>query len=276
MAGKAGVILSDGIYGLSYNPFGKEAGSNPASFQSNDFREATKRLNFIKDARGIGVLTAPPGFGKTYALRRFAESLNPNLYQMAYICLTTVSVSEFYRQFCAALSLESSLHKSTMFRAIQDRLFILFKEKRRPFILAVDEANDLDDRALKDIKMIMNHAYDSINCFTLLLVGEPRLNHILAKPIHEALMQRITVHYNFVGLSSDETMKYIIHKITEAGGSPSILADGVAGAVHGFSNGNPRIIDNVMADALDIGAQFAKPVIDTDIILSAVENQSFQ
>ena len=273
---KAEKILSSGIYGLSYNPFGKEAGLRPTTFQSNDFREAAKRLNFIKDARGIGLFTAPPGFGKTYSLRCFAETLNPNLYQMAYICLTTVSVTEFYRQFCAALSLECSIHKSTMFRAIQERLYVLFKEKRRPFILAVDEAHDLDARALKDIKMIMNHAYDSLNCFSLLLVGEPHLNHILAKPIHEALLQRITVHYNFVGLSSDETLKYINHKITEAGGCPSILADGVAGAVHGFSNGNPRIIDNVMSDALDIGAQFAKPVIDTDIILSAVENQSFQ
>ena len=268
--------MPNGIYGLSYNPFGKQADPQQASFQSKDFKEMTSRLNYIKDIRGIGLFTAPPGFGKTYALRCFSESLNPNLYHMAYICLTTVSVREFYQQFCIALNIDVSVHKSVMFRAIQERLYSLLKEKRRPFVLAIDEAHDLDPRALEDIKMIMNHAYDSLNCFTLLLIGEPHLNQILAKPVHEALMQRITIHYNFVGLSADETIQYINHKISASGGCTSILADGVAGAVHGFSNGNPRIIDNVMSDALDIGEQLGKSVIDTDVILSAVENQSFQ
>jgi len=268
--------MSNGFYGLSFNPFNKQADPKQVSFQSDDFREMTTRLNFIKDVRGIGLFTAPPGFGKTYALRCFAESLNPNLYQLAYICLTTVSVTEFYRQFCATLNLDTAMHRSSMFKAIQERLYVLFKEKRRPFILAVDEAHHLDTRVLKDFKMILNYAYDSLNCFTLLLIGEPHLNQDLAKPVHEALSQRITIHYNFTGLSANETPQYINYKISAAGGSPSIMADGVPGAVHGFSNGNPRLIDNVMSDALDIGEQLGKRIIDTDVILSAVENQSFQ
>jgi len=264
------------FYGLSFNPFDKQADSSGACFESEDFREMTSRLNFIKDVRGIGLFTAPPGYGKTFALRCFAKALNPSLYQMAYICLTTVSVTEFYRQFCRALNLETSIHRSTMFDAIQERLYMLLKEKHRPLILAVDEAHDLDPRALKDIKMIMNHAYDSLNCFSLLLIGEPHLNSTMEKPIHEALKQRITIHYNFVGLSPTETEKYISYKISVAGGTPTILADGVAAAIHGFSRGNPRLIDNVMADMLTIGAQLGKKTIDTDLVLAAVESQSLQ
>lgn len=265
-----------GCYGLLFNPFDKQADASIACFISNDFKEMTSRLNYIKDVRGIGVFTAPPGYGKTYALRCFAAGLNPNLYQLAYICLTTVSVTEFYRQFCRTLNLESSIHRSTMFNAIQERLHSLLKEKRRPLILAVDEAHDLDPRALKDIKMIMNHAYDSMNCFSMLLIGEPHLNHILEKPIHEALRQRITIHYNFTGLSSAETQSYISHKISVAGGTPSILAEGVIGAVHGASHGNPRIIDNIMSDLLTLGAQLDKKTIDTDLVLAALEAQSLQ
>jgi len=268
--------MFNGIYGLAFNPFDKQADPRHVSFQSNDFREMTTRLNYIKDVRGIGVFTAPPGFGKTYALRCFANSLNPSLYKMAYICLTTVSVTEFYRQFCGALGIDTASQRSVMFKAIQEQLFMLFKEKRRPFILAVDEAHDLDPRALKDIKMIMNHAYDSLNCFALLLIGEPHLNSILAKPVHEALLQRVTIHYNFTGLSAEETAQYINHKIAAAGGPAGILAEGAVSAVHGFSRGNPRLIDNVMSDALIIGGQQSKTTIDTDVILSAVENQSFQ
>jgi len=268
--------LRNGLYGLSYNPFDKHANPQQSGFQSNDFREMTSRLNHIKDVRGIGLFTAAPGFGKTFALRCFAESLNPSLYQMAYICLSSVSVTEFYRQFCAALNIDSSSYRAAMFRAIQERLYYLLKEKRRPFILAVDEAHDLDPRALRDIKMIMNYAYDSLYCFTLLLIGEPRLNATLAAPVHEALHQRITIHYNFTGLSADETASYINHKLSAAGGTASILSDGAVSAIHGFSQGNPRLIDNVMSDALAFGSQFNKMVIDTDVILAAVENQVFQ
>jgi len=268
--------MFNGLYGLSFNPFDKQADPTRVSFQSNDFREMISRLNYIKDSRGIGAFTAGPGFGKTYALRCFSNNLNPNLYKMAYICLTTVSVTEFYRQFCCALNLDPIGQRAAMFKSIQQRLRQLFKENRRTFILAIDEAHDMDPRALKDIKAIMNQDYDSLNCFALLLVGEPHLNNILAKPIHEALLQRITIHYNFTGLSAEETVKYVNHKIKAAGGCTSILAESAANAVHTFSRGNPRLIDNVMSDALMIGAQQDKKTIDTDVILSAVENQSFQ
>lgn len=261
-----------GYYGLNFNPFDKEASSKNFAFVSHDFKEMADRLNFIKDTRGIGIFTAPPGYGKTFALRCFASALNPNLFQIAYICLSTVSVIDFYRQFCEALHLGVSNQKSGMFKAVQERLFALYKEKRRPLILAVDEAHELDDRILKDFKMIMNHDFDSLNCFTLLLIGEPHLNNTLQKPVHEALRQRITVHYSFEGLSDSETESYILHKLSDAGCSAPILGEGVAHTVNGASQGNPRITDSIMSAALTLGAQLEKKVIDTDVILAAVNS----
>lgn len=125
------------------------------------------------------MFTARPGMGKTYALRCFMNGLNPNQYQTAYICLSTVSVTEFYRQFCDILGLEACGNKTGMFHAIQERLYYLYKEKKQPFLLAVDEAQYLNYSILRDLKMLMNYSYDSLNCFSLILVGEPYLNHIL-------------------------------------------------------------------------------------------------
>ncbi len=64
------------------------------------------------------------------------------------------------------------------------------------------------------------------------------------------------------------------HKISMAGGSTSILADSALSAIHGHSHGTPRVIDNLMQDALRIGAQNDKQVIDSDVILAAVENRN--
>ena len=50
---------------------------------------------------------------------------------------------------------------------------------------------------------------DSKDCFSLVLIGQPMLNNILEKQIHEALKQRIIINYNFDGISEDESIEYI-------------------------------------------------------------------
>jgi type II secretory pathway predicted ATPase ExeA len=232
----------------------------------------TSRLSYLNNIRGVGLFTSAPGFGKTYALRCFAKSLDRNLNEIAYLCLSTVSTMEFYRQFCAALGIDAPHGKPAMFRAIQDRLYHLLKEKRKPFLLVFDEAHELSDTILKDLKMIMNHDYDSMNCFTISLIGEPHLNRILEKPIHEALHQRIVIHYSFSGLSDAETEQYLLHKLRTAGAADSILGNGTLPAIIGYARGCPRLLDNLMNEALMLGAQLQKPYLDTEVIMAATNN----
>ena len=103
---------------MTENPFEKSAPTKH-HFGSKDFKETAGRLQYVADTRGIAVFTSPPGGGKTYAFRCFAETLNPNLNQMAYICLSTVSVIQFYQQLCAALGVSWSTSKAAMFANIQ-------------------------------------------------------------------------------------------------------------------------------------------------------------
>ena len=95
--------MYNSFYGLSFNPFDKQQLKEKDHFVSNDFREMTNRLNYLKDIRGIGVFTARPGMGKSYALRCFAAGLNPSLFHMEYLCLSTISVADFYKQLCSIL-----------------------------------------------------------------------------------------------------------------------------------------------------------------------------
>ena len=260
------------FYGFNKNPFDKQSLAEKDAFLSKDHREATSRLSYLKNIRGIGVFTSAPGFGKTFALRCFAKSLDRNLHEVAYICLSTVSLTEFYRQFCASLGIDAPHGKPAMFKAIQDRLFHLFKEKKKPFLLIFDEAHELSSDILKDLKMIMNYDFDSLNCFTLVLAGEPHLNRILEKPIHEALRQRIAIHYSFSGLTDAETEQYVLHKLRIAGAAESILGEGTLPAIIGYARGCPRLLDNLMNEALLLGAQLEKSSLNTEIILAAANN----
>jgi type II secretory pathway predicted ATPase ExeA len=259
-------------YGFSFNPFDKHFLSEKDAFISNDHQETLARLNYLKDTRGVGLFTASAGMGKSFALRCFAKSLNPALYQVAYICLSTLSITEFYQQLCHVLRIDSCSRKNRMFRDIQSRVYSLIKEKRSPLILIIDESQELSAPILKDLKMIMNHNFDSFNCFSLVLAGEPHLRHTLQKPIHEALRQRITVHYNYEGLKPTETAAYISHKFRLAGAAENILGEGVLAAISGYASGKARLIDALMIEALTLGAQMECKVISTDIIMAATNN----
>lgn len=261
-------------YGLSFNPFDKQMTTEKDRFLSRDMAEMLKQLDYLKDTRGIGVFTARPGMGKSYALRCFAKSLNPNLYHMEYLCLSTITVAEFYRQFCDILGVSGKGGKPGMFRSIKEQVWYLYKEKRQPLLLAVDEAQYLSTGILNDLKMLLNHGYDSVNCFGLILCGEPHLNSTLRKPVHEALRQRITVHYSFQGLSDGEVADYVLHKLSCAGGSGTIIEPAALSAVHSHSQGSPRIIDNLMTAALALGAQMEQTSITPDVVLAAVASQN--
>lgn len=84
-------------------------------------------------------------------------------------------------------------------------------------------------------------------------------------------MERL--HYNYAGLSDDEFSKYILHKLQLAGASSTIIDPAALAAAHSFTQGNPRLIDNLMTDALTIGSQQDRKVIDAEIIRAAVDNQ---
>ncbi len=266
-------MMYNSFYGLSFNPFDKQQMKEKDHFISRDFLEMTNRLNYLKDIRGIGVFTARPGMGKSFCLRCFASSLNPSLFHMEYLCLSTISVADFYKQLCSILGVSDKGGKTGMFKAIQEQITYLYKDKHQPLLLAIDEAQYLSTGILNDIKMLMNYGYDSVNYFTLILCGESHLNDTLRKPVHEALRQRITVHYNYSGLSDEEVSKYILHKLQLAGSSATVMDQAALAAAHSYTQGNPRLIDNLMTDALTIGSQQGKQVIDADIIRAAVENQ---
>jgi len=266
--------MTAGYYGLAGDPFSRQFNKQANCFQSADYRQASARLGHLKDTRGIGVMTAAPGLGKSLTLRYFSEGLNQNLFKPVYISLSTVTVVEFYRQLCAELGIEGAYGKAAQVKAIKGQIEYMYKEKRQTLVLSLDEAQYLCHDILKDLKMLTNFNYDSMCCFALVLCGEPHLRDILKRPAHEALRQRIVVNYDFAGLQDSEVKDYVLHKIRCAAGAETIIDGSAITALHGLAQGNPRVIDNLMSDALVIGGQLRKQVIDAEVIMAAADNRA--
>lgn len=263
------------FYGMSLNPFEKGIKEKDA-YISKDLKEMISRLDYLNEARGIGLFTASPGSGKTFALRCFAKKVNPNLTKVIYLCFTTVTTTEFYRQFCIALGLEPCSRKSDMFKSIKDYMEIMSNDKRVNYILVWDEAQYLSNDILKDLKLLMNFSMDSKDCFSLVLIGQPLLNNILEKQIHEALKQRIIINYDFEGFSEAEAIEYIHSRLSLAGASSEIIDNNAILATYRSCAGSIRRLNLILTKALIIGAQHEKTVIDTDIIMAAANEMSLR
>lgn len=261
------------FYGMRMNPFEKELPSKDA-YKTLDMEQMQGRLMHLKEHPGIGMFTAAPGQGKTFSLRYFSDSLNPNLVKLYYICLSTVTATEFYRQLCVKLGLDVSYKKTVMFQRIQDYLFSMSNNKNVHCMVCLDEAQYLNYDILRDLKMLCNFCMDSKNCFSLILLGHPVLMTVMMRQPNEALRQRISVHYNFSGITRQEAGSYISDRMELAGASPRIFDENAITTAYGSCNGSLRQLNLILTKALTIGAQNGRQNIDSDMILAAVNDIS--
>lgn len=255
-------------YQLTRDPFSKELPARDA-FETEDLRQACGRLDFLSRAGGVGLLTAQPGYGKTFAVRRWSEVRAPGDVDVRYLCLSTVSVIEFYRQLCATLGLEPSMRKAGMFAAIQDHLRTQWVDKRVRTVVVLDEAQYLDGAVLRDLTMLTNFDMDSRNYVAFALVGQTFTADKICRGAYEPLRQRIVVNYEFGGLTGQEAVGYAQHMLRAAGGSASVITEAAVTAAHGVASGSVRRLGSILSTALRIGAQQGVREIDAEMVMSA-------
>ena len=258
------------FYNLAYNPFSKTV--RPAdAHPTEDMRQVHSRLDHLARTGGIGLVTADPGMGKTFAVRTWAARQNPNSSKVVYTCMSTVSGMEFYRQLCLELGISAAFKKVDMFRDLQACLRHLADEKRVKVTVVLDEAQYLSPQVLQDLKMLTNFDMDSRDCFSLLLVGQSTLVQQLSRQPYEALRQRIIVHYQMAGLDEAASAAYVREMLSKAGGDPGIFDDAALSSAHGASGGSVRRLNAVVTNALMIGMQQQARAVTAEMVRSAAE-----
>lgn len=260
--------MFNAFWGMEFNPFDKNI-SERNCFKSKDFNQAIARLEHLKVVKGIGLFTGAPGSGKTYTLRCFAAGLNPNLYKIVYIPLSTVTVMEFYRALAYGLNLEPASKKVDLFKSIQERITSLAKDKKIIPTIIIDESQYLKTEVLNNIKLLLNFDMDSKSHAIFILNGQSVLNDILSKQVHEALKQRIVINYNFEGISRTETEDYILSRLNLCGVHETIFKSNTIEAIYSCCNGSTRKLNSLIEKCLLLGAQKNVRVIDTDMVMAA-------
>ncbi len=259
-------------YGLDFNPFIKN--TNEVIVKTTEYKEIIYRLNYLLNNKGFGVITGGAGRGKTTTVRTWANELNPSLYKVIYSSLSTLTVNEFYRHLSEEFGLEPMHKKSDNFKIIQAEINRYVLEKRITPVIIIDEANYINNGVLNDLKILFNFEFDSRDRAVILLVGLPQLNNTLRLVAHEPLRQRITMNYSIDSLNKEEAKEYILNKLRGAKSNVEIFNNNAIEAITNAANGIPRIINKICNSSLLIGNTKNANLIDSDIVMLAVnENE---
>ncbi len=259
-------------YGMEFNPFLKN--SREVLFEGEEFKEAKFRLDYLAKTKGFGVLTGAPGRGKTTLVRSWSSGLNPSLYKVVYTSLSTVTVNDFYRNLAFSLGTQSSYRKTENFHMIQNEINRLALDKKKTPVIIIDEANYVKNAVLNDLKILFNFEMDSKDRAIILLVGLPQLINTLQLSIHEPLLQRIIMNYNIDGYSKEESRAYIDRKLKGAGCTDDIFDSSAIEAIVNASDGTARMISKLCNASLVIGHSLSVPIITSDIVMQAINDNT--
>lgn len=259
-------------YGLTEPPF--DITPNPRFlFYSAKHREAFNHLLYgIRERKGFVQLTGEVGAGKTTLCRAMLEQLNG--------------------QFSTALILNPALNADQLIRAIAtefglpvqhlglDRLdtialineFLLKQvDSGKDTVLIVDEAQDLTDDLLEQVRLLSNLETDNRKLLQIILMGQPELRDRLNNPRLRQLRQRITVRYHLKPLSRLEVNQYIQHRLEVSGAKGVPYFTRLAlWRVHKYSQGIPRLVNAVCDKALLAGYVQQRLQIDYRMIGRAI------
>ena len=253
-------------FGLKHMPFDKNIKSKNA-FHTEPFKEATARMDYIKQRGGILLLTGDPGVGKTLALRNYVENLNENLFKTYYTPLSTLSRTDLLAHLNRLLGLPHRIAKSAVYAQIQKSLLESREQMGKTIFLIIDEAHLLQTGPLEELRLLTNFKMDSYDPFILVLSGQSDLRRVMEFAVMEPFNQRIAMRYHMPGLTPQESRSYVTHHLKLAGAQQTILDDKAMDAIHELSFGIPRKIGTITEQALTYAMFDQKRTVSPEMVL---------
>ena len=258
----------ENFFGFKKTPFPDNPDSKQL-FASQAWNQVNARLQFLVDHHAAGLLTGEVGAGKSTAARSFTATLNPSLYKILYLHWSSGSSSDLLRQLARELDLEPAYRRGDLVRQISEAIVRLNQNKKQHPLLICDEAHLLSHATLEQFPLLLNFDMDSSHYLTLLLVGQPLLRRTLSLQLHEALRQRIAVHYHLEGLNREEFDAYLAHQLKAAGITQPLFDDTATQALYQASKGILRKVNKLAKTALRLAALRKTSLVNEAILLDA-------
>jgi general secretion pathway protein A len=236
------------FFGLKEDPF--KLTPDPAYFYpSSSHNEGLLLMDYsIEQKEGFFLLIGDPGTGKTTLLNVFLEKWKSKA-EIAMILTPRLSPEEFLISIIEDLNIHlESKNKNEIIKTFRDFMIKKAAENKRVIII-VDEAQNLPDETLEELRLLSNLETDKEKLLQIILIGQPELESRLTNRLKQ-LNQRITTRVYLKHFSAEETMDYINCRLIKAGKKNLKIHKKAKKLIHSLSHGIPRLINMLMSRAL--------------------------
>jgi len=240
-------------------------------FMSERHREALAHLLYgIGSGGGFVLLTGEIGAGKTTVCRAFIEQIPENC-RLAYIFNPRLSVEELLQSVCDELGIAVEGGGLKAHVDALNRYLLESHAQGLNNVLVIDEAQNLSAEVLEQLRLLTNLETNERKLLQIILIGQPELRTMLARPELEQLAQRVIARYHLGPLSEPETGAYVAHRLAVAGAGGQPFPPSLTPRIHALTHGVPRRI-NLLCDRALLGAYVENsPQVTRRILNKAAE-----
>ena len=232
----------------------------------------------------ITLITGEVGAGKTTLLHHFLKNLEDNV-KVGLVSNAHGSRGELLRWVLMALdqTADNSASYVDLFDQFQEFLISEYAAGNR-VILIFDEAQNLSQESLEELRMFTNINANKDELLQLVLVGQPELREIVQRPELRQFAQRVASSFHLNTMDESTTLAYIGHRLKKAGAPRNLFTESASKLVHKNTHGVPRLVNQLcdlsmvyafaknqktvtlvtVEQVLSDGAFFGAPVTETD------------
>ncbi len=193
----------------------------------------------------ITLITGEVGAGKTTLLLHLIRSLGPEV-RVGLISNPNGARAELLRWVLMALDQPAGMGENyvDLFSRFQTFLITEYASRRR-VVLIFDEAQNLSADALEELRMFTNINSGKDELLQLVLVGQPELRDVIARPNMRQFAQRVAANFHLTAMDLRTVRAYIPHRIRIAGRDSKIFSTPAVDLIYQRTGGVPRLVNQL-------------------------------
>jgi type II secretory pathway predicted ATPase ExeA len=220
---------------------------------------------------GFVVITGEIGSGKTTLLETFLRELEKDVV-VAQVAQTQVSPIEFLQAVLVQFGFTPFKMRKAELIATLNQFLVEQYAQGRKVMLIVDEAQNLSNRVLEEIRLLSGVETTKEKVLRIILAGQPELNEKLDAPELVQLMQRIRLRFHLTALTPEETQAYILHRLEVAGAHGRRLFEPeTMPVIFRYTGGVPRLVNTLCDTALMIAFSAGAPAVTPVELKAAID-----
>ena len=239
--------MYEDFYGLHDKPFALSPDPR-FYYASKGHRRAMAYLEYgVQQGDGFIVISGEVGAGKTTLVRSLLNGVAHRSLAAAQLVSTQLGANDLLRSVCLAFGVEPvPAEKADQLRGLERHLQRLRGRGQRA-LLIVDEAQNLDEQAIEELRMLSNFEDTQGPLLQSFLLGQPELRRILRSERMLQLRQRVIATFHLGPMDEEDTRRYVEHRLGQAGwqGDPEIT-ECAWSPIYSHTGGVPRRINTLL------------------------------